>query len=416
MLYNNYVQALVIIQEDGQDVREGLQTLGLTVGDLESYYTDEAQHFRNLGKEKEEDLHAVAYIELLQKYRAISKELKNASDCFHQQLQTPEDFANLLPSEAYNKNLSQTRKTETNRCYLTEKKDELHYELVQLKCAMHIPEGKHWMPSDPEYLKTLEYMNIRAYQQALENLHKLVVQRLYELHRLNLSQTGYKMHTHIANALQKHSKAIRKAVKQYNMAALALKPPRPTLDWGKISHLSFLDQFNILRDSRNSLFDKPWSKPVIRELIKKHHRVTRAHEEIECCNVELCQIHTSIVDEDQHFTAVLKRLESDSYPFYGAVHEYILCWRRIHKYLLEGLQKPTIWRISPVHPVWVCVRALQECRRCQNQSQAPLAMVFPFQQIPKDLVMIVRCLHLKVGMTHLQTVRRMMIWLDVLRA
>ncbi|THU88228.1 hypothetical protein K435DRAFT_821711 [Dendrothele bispora CBS 962.96] len=329
MLYNNYIQALTTIHEEGQELAEGLATLGLTADDLEKYFDDESQHFQNLGTETEEDLHAVAYVELLQKYREISQF----------RTQTPVDYRALHPSDSYNQNLSITRKTETSRRYLSEKRDQVHFELVQLECSMNIAEGQRWKPTDAVYLKTLEYMSVREYRQALEHLHKLIVQRLYELHRLNLSQTGYKMRTHIANALQRRSKAVQRAVKRYNAAAQALKPPRPTLDWTKVSHFSFLDQFNILQDTRHSLFNKPWSKPIVRELMKKHRQVSRAKEEIIRCNIELRRLHTSIVDEDRHFSDVLKKLEVETTPMHGPVAEYVQHRRRINQYLMERIQQ-----------------------------------------------------------------------------
>ena len=96
---------------------------------------------------------------------------------------------------------------------------------------------------------------------------------------------GYKMRTHIANALQRRSQAIRNAVKSYNTAALALTPPRDTLDWAKVSHFAFLDQFNILKDTRHSVFDQPWAKPVNCSLMKQHRQIQRARKEIAHCNI-----------------------------------------------------------------------------------------------------------------------------------
>ncbi|KAK7447347.1 hypothetical protein VKT23_014057 [Stygiomarasmius scandens] len=337
MLHNNYIQALETINTEGQELSKGLAAHNLTTDDLDKYFEDEAQHFQNLGKEKEEDLHAVAYVELLQNFREVSKLYDNASSSFR--TQTPIDYQNLLPAESYNVNMSATRKIETARRFLSEKRDQLHFELVQLECSMNIPEGQRWKPTDPQYLDTLKYMNNREYQQALEHLHKLVIQRLYELHRLNLSQTGYKMRTHIASALQKRSKAIRKAVKRYNAAALALQPPRATLDWTKISHFSFLDQFNILQDSRHTLFDKAWSKPTVRELMKKHHRVCRAREEIIRCNVELRRLHTSIIDEHRHFDRVVTQLKEESSALLGPVQDYVERRRRVNRTLLQQIQQ-----------------------------------------------------------------------------
>lgn len=49
---------------------------------------------------------------------------------------------------------------------------------------------RRWETSDREYKEALEYINTRKYRRALERLHKLVVQRLFELHKMNLSNTG----------------------------------------------------------------------------------------------------------------------------------------------------------------------------------------------------------------------------------
>jgi hypothetical protein len=51
---------------------------------------------------------------------------------------------------------------------------------------------KRWDPSSPEYLETLGYLSMRTYQHTLEELQRLVIQRLFELHKMNISATsGY---------------------------------------------------------------------------------------------------------------------------------------------------------------------------------------------------------------------------------
>lgn len=47
-----------------------------------------------------------------------------------------------------------------------------------------------WKPGDKLYDETLEYMATRKYQRALGKLQRLVIQRLFELHKMNLAQTG----------------------------------------------------------------------------------------------------------------------------------------------------------------------------------------------------------------------------------
>lgn len=70
MLHNNYVQALDILQNEGPSFKADLAVLNISVEDLDVYAADEARQLEALGTETEEDLHAVAYVELLQKYWA----------------------------------------------------------------------------------------------------------------------------------------------------------------------------------------------------------------------------------------------------------------------------------------------------------------------------------------------------------
>lgn len=71
MLHNNYVQALDILEFQVPSFKADIQALGLAEEDLVNYIANEQHHFAALGTETPEDLHAVAYVELLQKYRSI---------------------------------------------------------------------------------------------------------------------------------------------------------------------------------------------------------------------------------------------------------------------------------------------------------------------------------------------------------
>lgn len=71
MLHNNYVQALDVLEFEQPSFKADLQALGLVEDDLVKYIADEKLHFTALGTESSEDLYAIAYIELLQKYRDI---------------------------------------------------------------------------------------------------------------------------------------------------------------------------------------------------------------------------------------------------------------------------------------------------------------------------------------------------------
>jgi hypothetical protein len=126
-------------------------------------------------------------------------------------------------------------------------------------------------------------------------------------------------------------------VAAYNKAALALNPPKPMIDWSKVSYYMFLEEFNLLHDTKQDIFDKPLANAVVREAIKQHICIKHAKEEITNCNIEIRQLHTSILDEHQLFDVLLQPLEQ--FLIYGAVHEYILRRCHVNDYILARIHQ-----------------------------------------------------------------------------
>lgn len=103
---------------------------------------------------------------------------------------TPDDFQTAAPplSQPYAHDLSTTRRLETERRYALELRENCLKQVIDMEVGMGI--DKRWDPSSPEYLETLGYLSTRKYQRALEELQRLVIQRLFELHKMNISATG----------------------------------------------------------------------------------------------------------------------------------------------------------------------------------------------------------------------------------
>ena len=97
---------------------------------------------------------------------------------------TPVDYtftSAILPTSGrhvYTIDLSQTRKTETERHHLAERRDNILCEVIAAEVKMGI--ARHWQPSDPEYIEMAGYMSQRKYHLALDNLQHLVVLQLFE--------------------------------------------------------------------------------------------------------------------------------------------------------------------------------------------------------------------------------------------
>jgi hypothetical protein len=62
---------------------------------------------------------------------------------------------------------------------------------------------------------------------------------------------------------------------------------------------TFLADFDLLRDSRQDVRDRPWTKPACRVVIDHHFKLERAREEIQRLNVEIRRVVTYMRDEDK---------------------------------------------------------------------------------------------------------------------
>ncbi|KAJ7693723.1 hypothetical protein B0H14DRAFT_2651331 [Mycena olivaceomarginata] len=164
-----------------------------------------------------------------------------------------------------------------------------------------------WTPASPRWESTTVAIKRRKYRLALDALELLIVERIFELTKINRSQTGYKMRKHIAKALQARSKAVRNAIDRYNSAASLLDPPMAHLTWEQVVEYAFLTDFDILRDTRADVQSRPWTRPAYRLAMDWYFKILRTREEIRHLNVEIPRVVTWIRDENR----VLRRKEAE---------------------------------------------------------------------------------------------------------
>jgi hypothetical protein len=115
------------------------------------------------------------------------------------------------------------------------------------------------------------------------------------------------MRKHIAKALQACSKAICTALECYNVAVQAQIPPRPQLTWTDVVEYAFLADFDLLRDARQDIRQRPWTRPACRLAMDTFFTIEHAHEEIKCLNLEIPRVVTFMHDED-----IFLRIQEDS--------------------------------------------------------------------------------------------------------
>ena len=70
-LSKNYLQALDIIEDKSTLLLEAMKSLKIWDGKIERWHTEQVEYFSSIGNEPEWDVHAVAYVELLQEFHDI---------------------------------------------------------------------------------------------------------------------------------------------------------------------------------------------------------------------------------------------------------------------------------------------------------------------------------------------------------
>ncbi|KAJ7336990.1 hypothetical protein DFH08DRAFT_915958 [Mycena albidolilacea] len=186
-------------------------------------------------------------------------------------------------------------KAELARRHARQKVDRALEAVHELEEKLGISD--HWTSESPQWIATVQQIKQKKYQKALDAVELLVVERIFELTKINQSQTGkanveigYKLRRHITKALQARSKAVRNAIDRYNTAAIALDPPMASLTWEQVVDYTFLADFDILRDTRAE----------VQLAMDTYFKIERAREEIIRLNIEIRRMMTWMRDEG-HF-------------------------------------------------------------------------------------------------------------------
>ncbi|KAK1225156.1 hypothetical protein PQX77_011912 [Marasmius sp. AFHP31] len=277
-IYQNYRQALKRIATDGPLFRELCEGWGVTDADCERFLQDEIQHFSKDHGESPERL----------------LKLKAAADEAHGRYKSGQASKKLTAKQL--QALHTRSRTSLDR-YSATLEEVLDFENEH-------DYFRRWKPTDKEYQDTLYAMRGRNYRRALEQLERLVVQRLLELTKLNMSGVSYKQREKITQALRARAKAIQKALDEYNTTALTMNPPRRQLEWRDILDMATLADFDLLKDTHLDLTNVPWAQPNNRECMRLYFGLKRAREEITRLNVEIRRLISFMIDEHaDHFHA-----------------------------------------------------------------------------------------------------------------
>jgi len=212
---------------------------------------------------------------------------------------------------------------------------------------------ERWTTTHPKRIQAQSRISNALYHKAVDDVERLVVMRLLELTKLQMSglgklrnislfwpdiyYTGYKLRTQIAKALKTRATAIRNALNRYNKYAAELDPPRAPITWDQVVEFSQLSEFDLLRDTENQLLDKRWAVPRNRQASAKYFDMQRAKEEIVRCNVEILRLRTKIRDDAVHFPVVIAQLHTSNAPLAAEVQRHWDYLRSINSFHLSRI-------------------------------------------------------------------------------
>ncbi|KAI6027836.1 hypothetical protein BKA83DRAFT_4471322 [Pisolithus microcarpus] len=282
-LFDNYKQALTIIH-DSKTILPSLKH-DLSINDDSIFYKwleEEKEYLEGLSHEPPEETLHMEYWQRLGKFEASRV----------------------------------TRRNETVRRHVQENYDKDLLVVQELEHKLNI--SRRWVPEDKEWQNAVEaslptagrLVANREYCRALDNLESLVVARLFELTKMNRAGTGYKLRKHIAKALQTRSAAIKVALDRYNKCALVVQPPCQMLRWEEVVEYAFLADFDLLRDTREDISQRPWVHPTARFALDTFFKMRRAEEEIARLNIEIRRVITYICDEECFLRTCEKKISN----------------------------------------------------------------------------------------------------------
>ncbi|KAG2067454.1 hypothetical protein BDR04DRAFT_1129600 [Suillus decipiens] len=138
-------------------------------------------------------------------------------------------------------------------------------------------------------MQAVRYSQEHQFIHSVEELEGLVFQRLFELSKVNLAGTGYKM---------------RKLAPSQN-------PPHPVLDYSKIVRYASLGEFSVLKYSCHNILTKPWTVSANHEMAAKYFKLVQSHEEIVQLNVKIKHLQSWVEHKDRTMLEAIDSLLAD---------------------------------------------------------------------------------------------------------
>ncbi|KAE9390804.1 hypothetical protein BT96DRAFT_832922 [Gymnopus androsaceus JB14] len=268
-LYGNYKQALGITVTCNA-LSMSMKTAGIT--SPQTFYTwllEEGKYLQNLAGTPPEETVKMEYYLKLEALQSCQSHLSKLRLNYVSYISGKQDMANIYERKCRNEEENELK---------------LIADVQALEKSLEIK--VRWVEESDEWA-TGKKMPEAVYRKALDKLESLLVAQVFEMARLNVSSTGYKMRKHIAQSLKNHSKSIQNAITTYNEAAAALTPARRKITWDEVVDYLYLSEFDILCNTCEDVRERKWATPQNRMLMTQFFKFIRAEEELARVHVEV---------------------------------------------------------------------------------------------------------------------------------
>ncbi|KAJ6538073.1 hypothetical protein B0H19DRAFT_1213662 [Mycena capillaripes] len=270
--------------------------------EFEQWLEKEKAHLRTLSSEPLQETLEMEYYQKL-------VNLQDVEERVAAMLGVGQPFMPAAADGSYAQAVQVTRRLETQRRHTLEVQTKALAAVQNLELRLEVE--SRWVQGNDKWVATAAMVCRRRYQRALDHLEGLIVSQVFELGKCHMPETGYKLRSHIAKALQAHSKAVKTAITNYNTAAEAMAPQMPTLNWEQVVEYAFLSDFDLLREGREDIHQEPWALPAGCAAMDQHFKLLRTDEEIQRLNVEIRRLVTYIRDEDEFLSREGRRLREE---------------------------------------------------------------------------------------------------------
>jgi hypothetical protein len=186
--------------------------------------------------------------------------------------------------------------------------------VVVVDLETHLGISDRWLEGSDEYKAVFKDVIDRKLINAIDNVERLMVQRLMEQDKLRVgslckfvmsysaisadSLPGYKLRTGIMVGLERRSTALKNAIATFNREAKLVGIPM--LDYKQVLSMEFLAELEFLRLRGTDIRERKWALPGVRTAMNLHFKMMRAREEIVQVAIESRRLQDWITTQAIH--------------------------------------------------------------------------------------------------------------------